>query len=283
MGRREISNKNLMWSVAALVLVLLLIPVVLGGLNAMNDAYAAGYVDVYHATPPQKVSSSTWDPLKTAVDFRYNNATASPYLDLSSSTFSVDNETYTETIIFSAPSDYVSAYELYTQYNQSVEYLYNNSVDRLHVQFAAGNANGNLIFKVYAFDAGSTTTTISTLVSKNLTVVNGTVDDYVDISTGQFLSCISASSGYTDAKLYIWVQFDNYTLSDGDEIDFAYTFEKQRGVSESAMTPYIVGGLGGLLLVSAVAATDVVDPLASRNKIHLWKRKSSHRRRKRRW
>lgn len=282
-------RKNMMYSFLAVVLVVLLVPAALGMVHSMNDAYVVGYVDVYEATPPEHVASGTWAPVTHAVVLKYTNVSGdSVYADLSSSTFTVSNETYTETTIFSAPDDYSSTSVLYVQYNKSVDYLYNSSVDRLHVEFTSGAGNGNVIISVYAFDAAVSDSFVlhDVLMSEKVTLVNGSVTVDIPISVAEFLTCLSAETAYTTPKMYISVSYDNYTLSDGDEIDFAFTFQKQRGVSESALTPYIVGGLGVVLLISAAASTDIIDPTSPYHqfnnpfKKHTTRRRRSAKRRK---
>ena len=292
MGRREISNKNLMWSVAALVLVLLLIPAALGGLSAMNDAIAAEYVttydgqEAYYSFAP--FTSGDGAGYKASVLLEgLNTSNVWWHTDVGSDVF-YDTNGSVDTLFVPAAQP-VTSTALYYNLNFSAEDLYNSSTSMFYVYYSTSQSDvSNLTLRLYSVEYDTTDTVaqaVSLVTAKTLKLTNGTYLGYLDITAASLLKVMSADNGYNASHLSVCLSYvdSNDEFVEGEQIDFQFTFEGQRGVSESAMTPYIVGGLGGLLLVSAVAATDVVDPLASRNKIHLWKRKSSHRRRKRRW
>ncbi len=290
MGKREISRKNLVWSVAALVLVLLLIPAALGGLNAMNDAYSGAYVTTYDASEVLGHGASIYGYWNYGVTAKYTNTTSSAvYANLTGSYFADANGT-TDTLFVSYPADASSVDVVIYNYNYTLQQLYDNDTSVLYYTYHSSETlNENMTLGIYqvCHDDGLAPVSSTTVLLKEYTIelVNGSASGRLAISNADMLLALSSIAKQDIvAPLEIRLSYETSSFADSEQIDFQFTFQGQRGVSESSMTPYIVGGLGGFLLVSAVAATDVVDPLSPGKKIHLWKRKGSgHRRRRRRW
>ena len=290
MGKKYMKKKNMMYSILAVLLVVLLVPAALGVLHSTNDAIAAEYVTTYDGQEAYKSYSALTAGGSTvsaaALLVGYNSTDVYKYLDQGPGIFYDTNETV-DTMFIDMNGETLTAKTIYYNLNYTVDQLYDNSTSRLYVYYSTSQTaveNVTLYLRSAEYNSGDTgTQAYSTVFSETISPVNGSYSGYVDIATADLLRVMSDDSSYDISHLSVVIVYSDSgdTFVDGEQIDFQFTFEGQRGLSESAATPFIVGGLGAVLLIAAAASTDIIDPTSPYHVINNpFKKKRAPRRRK---
>ncbi len=257
----------MMYSLLAVVLVVLLVPAALGMVHSLNDAYSNEYITSFDAVPYKSFSAETGAGSDFAAEVLYlgENSTGSwRYTELGDDIF-YDTNGSIDTLFVPAAQP-VTSTVIYYNLNISAADLYDTSTVRLYVYYSTSQtACKSLTVRLYS--AEYDTTDVATQADKEvfsevLELTNGTYRGYLDISAADLLYVMSYDNPYNAPHLSIVLYYPDSgdEFVEGEQIDFQFTFQKQRGVSESALTPYIVGGLGVFLMVSAAASTDIIDP-----------------------